>query len=1233
VNDSEGQPGPERDPLDSTRSAAESFDPLKLAALCGGLQLLPSNIHRLWRLQALAAMSLCTPGRTDERDPSVGDLRQLVNAGALGARGAQYEDPYDDVIAEEIAFHMGSFRIGSGTSVEAAGELRRLIKVVLLSSLLPDNRRNELTRTVAAVLHLSDRVLRSAGLLRNMTPPKRESGASIPGATTARRLTASVMFGADGMRDATGTTDLSVIEPLIVPASVAAFTTEQIMEGEPSRWPIRRYGDTLVLAEPFSLALALRHHLILAVLTEVGPEALSEVYGTAVDEDARDALDHLGSRATDRAVTARTADRQWTEFSLRIDSGLQLCCLVVGDGFTGIRPEDPYAMWDRNDALIAAHDYLEAEADDTDDEILGLIVGAPAGGTAFLGTQHAEHVNLRVQVLGLADLVTICLLESGDPLALWKWERAADSITGRVMTWSALDLYSVYRSGERSLSAFAGATFITVAPNSGADMRIEYKTIRDLHGARFVDGTVREICRGEPEEKHSPIYHLRDLDARLILYVAGLPLDMWVIGPSDGVAETWSHVNSVAYWLAQLTDPLRELLVQVASRLSCAAIEVSLADPQAWSSAAPGAGPGEAATIAVTGNSVSLCLGLPIAHLLATPTNEADRLIVDAIARALDALARQHELPGVSKAMIDEAIENVAPLGPKKHLIGLPQEGNEIAELADKPGRLVQEADVSRARELLAEHLRSDGWNDQTIPHERRDEILKDAVAFLFQEACNRLDESSPDGLLGALVLENERLAASSEHRQALLPARLATYPESEADVRDEVANAAKAAVACRFLIEYVTAQPPKGAVPWSLRRFDECAALLAELLDWAYLDDAVHAGLTSTDLLIRDDGQLRLVEIGRYEKGQSGYFDTLVGEMKEASASIFPKRFEVRAQDEARERNATLLRLDEPMAAETGLSVQALVDLLHAAAYLAREADVQLITLTKHEAVAQLSDAIGGDVGAVERAVDYLTLGPRNSFLKPPSGTTRDVQPSRSARRWSYVRRPLLRVDGPDGPTLTWGRRHPLASLRVLIGQLLSGRYQHLAEGSELRAALGEIGSEAGHEFEERVDSLFKARDIKTIIACTSIGNASLSHTDDGNLGDIDVLACDTRQQTLWVVECKDLAGAITTSDIVDEMIEHFGASETTTVARLSARVGWVAERLPAALKAFDRPDPPSHWKVRGVFVTGVPVMAPYITDVPFPIVPVEELVSWLARGKPVQRPKSSVKRRRRRR
>jgi hypothetical protein len=195
------------------------------------------------------------------------------------------------------------------------------------------------------------------------------------------------------------------------------------------------------------------------------------------------------------------------------------------------------------------------------------------------------------------------------------------------------------------------------------------------------------------------------------------------------------------------------------------------------------------------------------------------------------------------------------------------------------------------------------------------------------------------------------------------------------------------------------------------------------------------------------------------------------------------------------------------------------------------------------------------------------------------------------------------------------------------------SGRYQHLADGSELRTALGAISSEAGHPFEQRIDALLKSAGMKTVLNCTSLGGDSLHRTDNGDLGDIDVLACEPGRRLIWVVECKDLAGAITTSDFVDEMTEHFGADETATIARLSARVSWATERRAAALKAFGREDTATRWKVRGVFVTAVPTIAPYITDVPFPIIPVDELADWLTRRNATHRPKSSTKRRNRRR
>jgi hypothetical protein len=663
------------------------------------------------------------------------------------------------------------------------------------------------------------------------------------------------------------------------------------------------------------------------------------------------------------------------------------------------------------------------------------------------------------------------------------------------------------------------------------------------------------------------------------------------------------------------------------------AIEVTIAEPAAWSGRAKDPGGGEPFTWELDANTVSVCLGLPIARKLSDPDNEADRLIVQAIVAAVDSLAREHGLPGVPREATDAAIERAAPRGLKKHLIGMPHEGNELAEEAKLSPRLVQEADVSRARELLANHLKKFGWHDQIVPHDRRDELLKDAVSFLFQQACGQLDEASPAGLLEALVLENERLVAQAERRQAFLPARLETEPESAGEIRTEVARAAQAAIACRFLIEYVVARPPEGHAEWSLRRYDECVALVAELLDWAYLDDAVNAGLSATDLLIRDDGQLRLRELGRYERGHSSFFDTVVEDLKTASASIFPKRLATRdTTSESHGRNETLTSLDDALTSETGLTGEGLVSLFHAAAYITRQANAELTTMPRPDALAALVATTGGQSSSIEQAVDYFTLGPRDSFLKPPSGSTRDVLPSRSARRWSYVRRPFLLLDTTDGPTLTWGRRHPLAALRVFIGQLLSGSYQHLAEGKDLRSALGAVSSETGHAFEDRVGKVFESAGIARIIGCESVGGDSLHKTDQGDLGDIDVLACDRQPRTIWVVECKDLTGAITTSDFVDEMSEHFGSGDATTLSRVSARVAWIDARKASVLTEFGEPGAAHQWSTRGLIVTAVPVIAPYITDSPFSVVPVANLGTWLKRNSRTPRSKSRKRGRKKR-
>jgi hypothetical protein len=48
------------------------------------------------------------------------------------------------------------------------------------------------------------------------------------------------------------------------------------------------------------------------------------------------------------------------------------------------------------------------------------------------------------------------------------------------------------------------------------------------------------------------------------------------------VKESWDLVETVAYWLAELSGPQSTLLEQMAERLPCLAVEVAVHNPKLW---------------------------------------------------------------------------------------------------------------------------------------------------------------------------------------------------------------------------------------------------------------------------------------------------------------------------------------------------------------------------------------------------------------------------------------------------------------------------------------------------------------------------------------------------------------------------------------------------------------------------------------------------------------------------
>jgi hypothetical protein len=102
----------------------------------------------------------------------------------------------------------------------------------------------------------------------------------------------------------------------------------------------------------------------------------------------------------------------------------------------------------------------------------------------------------------------------------------------------------------------------------------------------------------------------------------------------------------------------------------------------------------------------------------------------------------------------------------------------------------------------------------------------------------------SPDGLLEFVVVRHGSNVSSATRSKLLMATRVACFgqsPEFLKEVSDGLAEQSEAAVAGRFLIEYVAACPPKGRRPMSLSVYDALLARAAIITTYGMLSDIVH--------------------------------------------------------------------------------------------------------------------------------------------------------------------------------------------------------------------------------------------------------------------------------------------------------------------------------------------------------------------------------------------------------
>jgi hypothetical protein len=551
------------------------FDSVDLLLSVAALQLLPENISRTIRLEALAhAIVSQAPSGQQLKQASVEELQELCSRNPVADfEVTKYEDPPETHFVEPLLWRNSGYLVFPGIADDASFVLLHLARAMdVLPEFFPNHRfLAESGATLTALLRIGNELAKGASLRRWTEPqPAPAGGVSVPSDDRLRQLKAVVSFTHERMAELLASCGgLESIEGLITDFGTAVASSE-IRGGSLVARPIVRHERQFIVALPGALLDAARTHVIsraleAGVAEELGHRFLRTGWTTAKEALLR--LDHQLLNESSGQLGSSLLSRAGL---FQFDSDKVAPVVMVSDPLVEHEVGQPFGRWE----LGRAQHWIDDRFSQTERRlkassrppigIFSLLVVHGAGYEYLVG--EPDSGSGTSLALRCAELDWISLLDGGEALALWKYISARRKARSRseVMVFSQLDEFELYRSHRRTyyISDDTPPDGLSIEPGTGLSLRTAVARKYDPHPAMRENGSMTRV--GSLRGEGVPIYaDIGRLGRQPALLVEGPPTDVWILGPvqNDGgkrfdfplVAQI---VDGLAYWVWQFTPAL-----------------------------------------------------------------------------------------------------------------------------------------------------------------------------------------------------------------------------------------------------------------------------------------------------------------------------------------------------------------------------------------------------------------------------------------------------------------------------------------------------------------------------------------------------------------------------------------------------------------------------------------------------------------------------------------------------
>ncbi|MCW2165030.1 hypothetical protein B0I12_002185 [Microbacterium hydrothermale] len=1162
-----------------------------LVAVASALMLLPANAARNVRLHRLAALGMAMRDN-DARAISPSGARAILKKDDIGGPSIlMLEDPYSEVLVQSVSFTGGPYLVSGGSGEHVISDLEILIDASFRDNWMPDELRVPARQLVQGLLTVSDIVLRRAGLGRG-TGPAGRAGApmEVPGAAKLKVLT-DATFITNQELDAHGTWLRMVVDTFAIDAGqLDAPCQDDYTDDRLYATPFLRRPDGYRVVLPLDLAITIRFHLLKFVLQA---DRLRE-FG----EQFRAATSRRFERMLSRSESLEELEKceHFSRYLVSIDGKRQIHLIIATDPLVDWRAE----MWGEQNTretlekiahLMSPevrHTYSSAE------ELLHLVINDGPGRRSFWGIPDVDDADPML-IARSDDLEVILHQEPDGLLGLLLFAHAVENRPGRSMSFSLLDEYSVYQRNEKSfyLSDDRAPDFVSFQVGDGLSVREEHYAQTDRHGVVIpvANGPIIEVKRRYEQDapevfvtvpNNSYIGAVIELDTQTAFVTIDLQGE-------DPVGVEMDLVDCVAYWVRECA-----LLTGMPLARDSVEVIVSVANPELWTRVSDRPKAGLPVIAASTDRGCNIKLTEEFAALLQEPTNVAERELVSVLCTRVF---------GMAEADVGAAVDLIAPVG-NKRMVNIFDQNLSPDMLATRlPSPLTGHPQVdAQVLDELGEWLRSPGGAAYPVgPLEgtTRVQAINAGVRHLFERLSGSVAVFDHHGLLDFLVSQNESLLHEAKLGARLLGPRLACFGENSQTVTELVQHRKEVTAAhraTRFLIEYVSAEPPSGSQDVTVLDFYRILAIAKEIIDLGTLSDFLHYEIADFMVSILESGRLgvskddrivRAIDVYVANAGTRAMLEATRGRLGNDIGSFDGDAFVSASRD--------------PMLAEFGFT---LADLRKVCGGLLDLAEADRVTrLSLEVTTVKIAEQRSMPREGVAKVLSSIALTQRSSFLD----AGHDCWPWRYNRDLSYIRRPLI----IHGEELVFGFRAVYRLGVYWAEMLLSGRLQGRAKTAEMREFISDVRGGINNEFAQSVAKRLQEFGMLTRTSVKKIGRNRIVDPFGRDLGDIDVLAVCPDARAILAVEAKDFEIARTPGEINRELQKLFAGSrkKKATVVLHSARTDWLKPRVAETLVSMGIDADPAGWRVRGLIVTSDPLLTPLMEESPVPVVAFDDL------------------------